>query len=237
VPARELEAAEAELSQIEAEQRSAQQALGALGAVSGAGARFFVASPIRGVVIERKAVRGRMVSTSDPLFAIGDLGRLWLLAHAFERDAVRIKPGSVARVTFPALPGQAFSGNVVRVGGRVDPSSRTVDVRLDVENRESVLRPGMSATALIPVGDAKQEVVAVPVTALQRLPQGWSVFLPLKEEGQFEVRSVGRGRDLVGEVEILTGLRAGEKVVVEGAFLLRAEFDKARGAGADPHHH
>jgi cobalt-zinc-cadmium efflux system membrane fusion protein len=237
VPSRELEAAEAELAQAEAERRSAEQSLAALGAKSGGGARFFVSSPIAGTVIERKAVRGRMVSAAEPLFAVGELSRLWLLAHAFERDAVRIRSGSVARVSFPALPGQAFSGKVVRVGSRVDPRSRTIDVRLDVENREQLLRPGMSATALIPVGEGDQRVVAVPVAALQRLPHGWAVFLPQGEEGSFEVRSVGRGRDLAGEVEVLQGLRTGERVVVDGAFLLRAEFDKARGAGAEHDHH
>ena len=237
VPARQLEEAEAELAQAEAELKSAEQSLSALGAGSGKGARFFATSPIAGVVIERKAVRGRMVGAEEPLFAVGDLSRLWLLAHAFERDAVRITSGSVARVTFPALPGRPFSGRVLRVGSRVDPSSRTVDVRLEIENPEQLLRPGMSATAMIPVGDAKQAVVAVPAAALQRLPQGWAVFLPRSEEGNFEVRGVGRGRDLSGEVEILQGLRAGERVVVDGAFLLRAEFDKARGAGADHDHH
>jgi cobalt-zinc-cadmium efflux system membrane fusion protein len=66
--------------------------------------------------------------------------------------------------------------------------------------------------------------------------QGWAVFLPQKDEGVFELRSVGRGRDLGGEVEVLSGLQAGERVVVEGAFLLKAEADKASGGGEEHHH-
>jgi cobalt-zinc-cadmium efflux system membrane fusion protein len=79
--------------------------------------------------------------------------------------------------------------------------------------------------------------VAVAVEALQRQPQGWCVFLPRAEEGVFEIRPVGRGRDLGGEVEVLSGLAAGERVVVDGAFLLKAEADKARGGGAGEHEH
>jgi cobalt-zinc-cadmium efflux system membrane fusion protein len=238
VPQREMQAAEAELTQAEAESRAAQQSLAALGAARGSGARFALSAPIAGTVIDRTAVRGRMVDAAHPpLFVVGDLGRLWLIAHAFERDALRMRTGTSARVTFPALPGQPFSGAVTRIGSRVDPTSRTIDVRIEVENPSGVLRPGMSASALVPLGDSDETVVAVPIEAVQRLPQGWCVFIPRAEEGAFEIRAVGRGRDLDGAVEILSGLRAGERVVVDGAFLLKAETDKARGGGEDEHHH
>jgi cobalt-zinc-cadmium efflux system membrane fusion protein len=111
-----------------------------------------------------------------------------------------------------------------------------VDVLVELENPEGNLRPGMSASALVPLGDGAETVVTVPVQALQHLPEGWCVFLPRQEEGVFESRPVGRGRDLDGEVEVLSGLSAGERVVVDGAFLLKAEADKARGGG-DEHHH
>ena len=89
-------------------------------------------------------------------------------------------------------------------------------------------------TALVvPVGDASETAVTVPVEAIQRLAEGWCVFLPRLEEGLFEIRPVGRGRDLGGAVEVLSGLRRGELVVVDGAFLLKAEADKARGGGEE----
>jgi membrane fusion protein, heavy metal efflux system len=75
----------------------------------------------------------------------------------------------------------------------------------------------------------------VPAAALQRLDDAWCVFVP-RGPGAFEVRTVGRGRDLGGEVEVLSGLSAGETVVVEGAFLLKAEGEKAEGAGAHHDH-
>jgi cobalt-zinc-cadmium efflux system membrane fusion protein len=230
VPQRELQAAEAELAQAEAEHRAAQQAVAALGAARGGGARFVLSSPVAGTVIDRTALLGRMTDAEHPLFIVGDLKRLWLVVHAFERDALRMKTNTIARVMFPALPGQPSSGMVTRVGARVDPTSRTVDVRIEVDNPSGLLRPGMSASAAVPLGDSSETVVAVPTIALQRIQDGWCVFLP-RGEGVFEGRPIGRGRDLGGEVEIVSGLKVGETVVVEGAFLLKAEADKARGTG------
>jgi cobalt-zinc-cadmium efflux system membrane fusion protein len=208
----------------------------ALGASRGSGSRFVLSSPIAGTVIDRAALLGQMVDAEHSLFIIGDLSRLWLVVHAFERDALRVREGTTTRITFPALPGQSFSGTVARIGSRVDPTSRTIEVRIVMDNPEGVLRPGMSASVLVAVGDSNENVVAVPVEALQRHLSGWCVFLPRPEAGVFELRPVGRGRDLEGEVEVLSGLRAGERVVVDGAFLLRAEAEKARGGGEEHHH-
>jgi membrane fusion protein, heavy metal efflux system len=237
VPQREMQTAEAELAQGDAEYRAAQESLSALGAARGSGSRFVLSSPIAGTVIDRAALLGRLVDAEHALFVVGDLSRLWLVVHAFERDALRMRAGSAARVLFPALPGESANGTVTRISSRVEPASRTVDVRVELDNPSGVLRPGMSGSALVPIGDAAEMVVAVPVQALQRQPEGWCVFVPKSEEGVFEVRAVGRGRDLGGEVEILSGLHAGERVVVDGAFLLKAEADKARGGGDDEHHH
>jgi cobalt-zinc-cadmium efflux system membrane fusion protein len=236
VAQRELESTEAEASDAVAQLAAAEQQLAALGGERGSGTRFSLSAPLAGSVIERNAVRGRLVDAQQTLFVIGDLTRLWLVAHAFERDALRIKAGRSAQANFPALPGQEFSGTVTRIGSRVDPASRTVEIRIAIDNSEGLLRPGMSATSRIPVGDEAARIVTLPVAALQRLPEGWCVFLPLAEEGSFETRPVGRGRDLAGEVEIVQGVRAGERVVVDGAFLLKAEVDKARGSGAEHHH-
>jgi cobalt-zinc-cadmium efflux system membrane fusion protein len=94
----------------------------------------------------------------------------------------------------------------------------------------------MSASAWLPVGEAGAAVLAVPVAALQRLDEKWVVFVPRKEAHTFEIRPVGRGRDLGGDVEILSGLKGGETVVVDGAFLLKAEAEKAKGMGEQHEH-
>ena len=159
---------------------------------------------------------------------------MWLTVHAFERDAVRVSPGTRAEVTLAAFPGRVFSGAVDLVGRQVDPESRTVPIRIALKN-SGELRPGMSATARLAIGASTQQVLAVPAAALQRLGDDWVVFLP-RDPGHFEIRPVGRGRDLGHEVEIVRGLTAGETIVVEGAFVLKAEAEKARGGG-DEHGH
>ena len=240
-PEREVQESEADATAAEASLRSARAALQALGVpedelLSGHGdARMILRSPVAGTVLERNVVRGQMTDPARSLYRVGDLSRLWLTVHAFERDAVRVKAGAAARVSFAALPGRTFSGTVALVGRLVDMSSRTIPIRIDVTNDEGVLRPGMSASAWVPLGDAGGTVVAVPAAALQRMREGWCVFLP-KGEGAFEMRAVGRGRDLSGEVEVLSGLQPGETVVVEGAFLLKAEADKTRGEGEHHEH-
>ena len=181
-----------------------------------------------GSVIERTAVIGQMLDPSAPAFRIGNLSTLWLTVHAFERDAVRIRQGVTARLSFPALPGQDFAGAVTMVGRHVERESRTVPVRIDVKNRDNLLRPGMSATATLPVGESGAAILTVPVASVQRVRNEWCVFLP-KDANHFEIRRIGRGRDLGGEVEVLSGLRAGETIVVDGAFLLKAQAEKGEG--------
>jgi cobalt-zinc-cadmium efflux system membrane fusion protein len=176
-----------------------------------------------------------MADPMQPLFRVADLSRLWLTVHAFERDAVRLKLGSPARITFAALPGQTFGGNVSVVGKQVDVDSRTVAVRIEVVNTRQLLRPGMSATAFVPLGRATEKVIAIPTAALQRIENDWVVFIPTSQD-TFEIRPVGRGRDLGNEIEIVSGLRLGERVVVEGSFLLKAEAEKLRGEGKEHEH-
>lgn len=238
VPRREVEEAQGDLAAAQAEVRAAAAALQALGASPSSGrdtSRLPLVAPIGGTVIERNVVVGQMIDPEHVAFRIGDLGTMWLVAHVFERDAVRVAVGTPARVTLAAFPGQPFTGRVTYVGRQVEAESRTIPVRVELPNPQGLLRPGMSANAFLQVSTAGQNVVTVPVAALQRVRDQWVVFVP-KSARTFEIRNVGRGRDLQGEVEVLTGLQPGETVVVDGAFLLKAEAEKAEGGG-DHHDH
>jgi cobalt-zinc-cadmium efflux system membrane fusion protein len=237
VPQRDVQEAQAGVTSAEAEVRAALAALGALGAgeEGSDSSQLILRSPIAGTIIERAAIQGQQVEPAQPLFKVSEMSRLWLTVHAFERDAVRVRVGSLARITFPALPGRTFGGTVALVGKQVNADSRTVAVRVEVANQDGLLLPGMSATAWIPVGDQGQKVISVPVAAVQRLDEQWFVFVP-KSSDTFEVRLVGRGRDLGGEVEILSGLEPAEVVVVDGAFLLKAEVEKSRSEGQEHAH-
>ena len=228
VPEREAIDAESAVTEAEAAYEVAAAALRKFGPAAGDSA-IAIRSPISGTVIERSVVQGQLADPSKTLFRIGDLSTLWLHAHVFERDAVRVQTGRTASATFAALPGKPTAAVIRWIGREVDASSRTIDIRLDVPNPAGVLRPGMSATVSIPLDDAGPgPVVTIPAAAVQRVGARWAVFIP-HGPGEFAVRAIGRGRDLSGEVEVLSGLASGDEVVVDGAFLLKAEADKASG--------
>ncbi len=239
VPLREVQEAESALAEARAAQRAGRAAIAGYGVdvpegdgpLSGA---FTLRSPLAGWVTEKSAVTGALTDPSIAAFKVGDLTTLWLTVHAFERDAVRIRKGALAQLSFSALPGQDHEGRVTMVGRNVESESRTIPVRIDVANRSGELRPGMSATAAVPIGDAGEPILTVPVASVQRVRGEWCVFLPKEDDQHFEIRRIGRGRDLGGSVEILSGLKAGEKVVVDGAFLLKAQAEKGA-AGHDDH--
>jgi len=231
-PLREVQEAESAVGEARAAVRASRAAIAAFGVEppiddgdEAMASLFMLRSPVGGAVIERTSVVGQMLDPAAPAFRIGDLSTLWLTVHAFERDAVRIRQGVNARLAFPALPGQDFQGLVTVVGGHVERESRTVPVRIDVQNKQGLLRPGMSASATLPVGETGAAILTVPVSAVQRVRNEWCVFLP-KDANHFEIRRIGRGRDLGGEVEVLSGLSASDTIVVDGAFLLKAQAEK-----------
>jgi cobalt-zinc-cadmium efflux system membrane fusion protein len=198
-------------------------------------------APVSGTILERTVAIGQLADPAKPLFRVANLGTLWLTVHAFERDAVRLSRGTAARVSFAALPGETFAGTIAQVGQQVDPISRTVAVRVDLPNPQRRLKPGMSASATVPIGMRGHRVLTVPAAALQRVRERWCVFVPDPDAKpgsttRFHIRAVARGRELDGEVEILDGLSATDRVVSDGAFVLKAELDKRAGSG-DAHAH
>ena len=239
-PLREVQEAEGAVAAAKAELRAGTAALQAMGLAAptedgsdSIGSPLFqVHAPVAGTIIERTALRGQLLDPGTAAMRIADLSTLWLTVHAFERDAVRIQPGTPAQVTFSALPGQMFSGNVTLVARQVSRDSRTVDVRIELRNRGGLLRPGMAASAALPIGVSGASILTVPVASVQRVGDNWCVFVP-GDTGVFEIRRIGRGRDLGGEVEVLSGLAAGETIVVDGAFLLKSQAESANAGHAD----
>ena len=111
-------------------------------------------SPIAGTVLEKKAVEGDYLAEGAPLFSVADLSRVWVQARVLESDLASVKRGQAVEVTSVAYPGIVFIGNVSFIYPTVEPDSRSVKVRIEVSNRDMLLRPGMYVTALLrsPVG-------------------------------------------------------------------------------------
>lgn len=231
IPDRDRIEAEAALSEAEAAAKVAASVMRKFGGTD-SDTGLLLESPLEGIVIDRDVLIGQLVDPSKTLFKVGDLSTLWLVAHVFERDAVRVQSGTKATATFAALPGKKFDVTLRWVAREVNPASRTIAIRFEIDNQDGVLRPGMTATVAVPLGDANDQAICVPAAAIQRVGEGWAVFVPLSA-GVFAVRPVGRGRDLGASVEVVSGLEADEEVVVGGAFLLKAEADKARGGAAE----
>jgi cobalt-zinc-cadmium efflux system membrane fusion protein len=225
--ATEVELAETELADARAAEARALSALRAADAARGAAGALVVRAPIAGVVLEHHAFPGEAAMQDDHLFEIADLDHLWLLAHVAESEAAALRAGTNARITFPGRSGGERTLPIALVGDRVEAETRTVEVRIDLDNADRALRVGMAASVLfLPDADAAdaRALVLVPRAAVQHSSLGWTVFVQAGER-RYEARPVLRGRDLGDEVEILRGVRAGDTVVTEGSFLLRSMAD------------
>lgn len=231
---RELLDAEAALRQAEASLQSATERLRALGAGDGEGSEFVVTAPFAGVVVEKHATRGEVVSPSDQLFTVSDLGRLWIELDIYERDLRRVATGQPVTVTTAAYPDRTFDGQIVYVGDILDPETRTVRARVEVDNPDGALKPGMFATASIRV-EGSADVLVVPRSAVQTLDEGGQVlWVPGDERGEFRARTVETGALIEGDrIEIHSGVAAGDSIVVEGAFTLKAELSRGEFGGHD----
>lgn len=200
------------------------------------GRTFQLKSAESGFVYFRDGSTGEAVEAGHAIFKIIQPRRLLAVVHPFERDALRIDIQQKARITASAFPGRSFDATFLRLGPEVNPSTRTLPARFIVENDLYTLMPGMTVQAEIRLASAATaEIVSIPIGALQRIETAWCVFVPIGE-GRFERREVVRGRDLGAEVEILSGIDPGEKIVVEGAFVLRSESVRGVDLG-DEHDH
>jgi Cu(I)/Ag(I) efflux system membrane fusion protein len=174
-------------------------------------------APAAGVLVRRAAERGAFVAVGQELFAIGDLSVVWALADVAESEIGRVRVGERA-VVEPAS-GQPVEGAITFVYPTVDEKSRTVRVRVELANADGALRPG--AAAIVQLSGPAVEVPVVPAAAVVDTGRGPAVFVAA--EGGHEARPVVVGARSGQEIEIVSGVRAGERVVGEGAFLLEAE--------------
>ncbi len=182
-----------------------------------------VRAPRAGQVLEVFVEPSAAVVPGDPLVEVGSVDHLWATAYVSEDHAARLRPGAEARITLRALPGDTVAGRVIRVGGRVDPATRTVEIRVDVPSPPTGARPGMYATVELRGAESRTAVV-VPADAVQ-FYEGRDVVLVEVTEGRYRpvpvsVMPVGEGRIAVEGIEV------GTRVVVEGAYFVRASLEQ-----------
>ena len=233
VPAWRLEEARAQESLARAELDAAEARLASAGGPAGAaGAGVALRAPIDGTIVEVGAAAGQFVREGDPLFRTVDLRRLWLEARVPEADGLSVGTPDGAWFEAEGLPGpQTLDGPDVRLiaaGGAVDPVSRTVSVVFEFAN-PGPLKVGMSVAARVRTGEAV-EAVAVPLSALVE-DGGQDLVFVMVDGEHFERRIVRTGIRDGNFVEVTDGLRAGERIVTRGAYLVRLASTSPAQAG------
>lgn len=183
-----------------------------------------IPSPLSGTVIGRDVTRGEMVEPARTLFTIADLSTLWGIAGIPEKDLSTIKKGLLTEVSVPAYPQERFKGKITYLSDIIDPSTRTLKVRIEVENLRGKLKPEMFASFRI-LTEKTEEKLVIQESAVQREGARTIVFVA-HEGGSFEKRVVGLGRRSQDYYEVASGLHPGEKVVTKGAFALKSETFK-----------
>ena len=163
---------------------------------------------------------GSRVTPADPLFEVADLGHVWVLADVYEQDLAAVRVGSPASVRATALPSRDWKGVVSFVTPAVDPVTRTVKVRLEVDNPGLALKPEMLVAVSLEAGRGRGLVV--PESAVLDSGERRLVFLD-RGEGRYEPREVTLGPKTTGGYEVLTGLVKGDRVITAGNFLLDSE--------------
>jgi Cu(I)/Ag(I) efflux system membrane fusion protein len=188
-----------------------------------------IRSPWAGSIIACQAITGSPVEVGTMLFKIADTRALWVKVHLEEKDLSVLQTGANARVRVGVFPGQEFAGKLTMISAELNAETRTVNGRVEIVNPELKLKPGMFAVVNIdPL--QKIKVLAVPDQALCRIDGGTFVFVQAGKD-RYEKRAVKSGRVFNGWAEVISGLQAGEKVVGNGSFTLKAELLKNRFSG------
>ncbi len=189
---------------------------------------FTFKSPIAGSIVEKPIVEGAAISAGDRALRIVDHSLLWLDAKVFEQDLPFVKVGSKASATVESRPRNTYEGEIMFVHPHADPATRTATARMEIRNAGLALKPGMSAIVTIETQLAERAVL-VPREAVIDTGDSQRALVDLGG-GRFEARSVKLGLSgSNGEIQVLSGLAAGEVVVTSGQFLLDSE-SRARDA-------
>lgn len=235
IPQKEYLRAKSEHEKAEAALRAAEDRLQLLGVsskqVTGRVVSTFpVSAPFAGTVIEKKVTVGSLASPAEPILVVADLSKVWIEANLTETMLAKVRVGAGASVTLDAYPGEQFHGRVTYVASLLDKDSRTVQARIEVENKDGRLKPEMFASATISstpaAGVEKREALSVPdaaIVLMQGLP---TVFV--FEHGGYEQRAILPGEKLSGRTVVKSGLAVGEQVVVAGSYALKARLLKSQ---------
>lgn len=185
-------------------------------------------APTDGFVLTRNAFTKQRVTPDTELYSIADLSTIWVMADVYEYEAPEIKVGQAVNITLPYLPGRVYRGKVSNILPQLDNTTRTLKVRVEVPNPGFALKPDMYANAELKIDYGRRLVV--PQEAVMDSGTEQLIFIA-HEGGYFEPRKVQLGPKVDNTLIVLSGLKAGERVVTSANFLIDSESKLKSAAG------
>jgi cobalt-zinc-cadmium efflux system membrane fusion protein len=193
-----------------------------------------ILSPVPGTIIFRDVTVGEHVEPEKILFTVSNLNTLWALLDAYEKDLPYINKQSKVTIKSPLYLEKEFAGKIAYISDTIDEKLRTIKIRVEVNNNEGLLKPNMYIQGHIENIQAEEEILAIPEEAVQNM-NGEKIVFVLKGEDIFAVIHVELGEKIGNKRIIAKGLVEGERIVVKGAFNLKAELTKATFGSAHVH--
>lgn len=191
-------------------------------------------APLSGIVLEKMVLEGTYITPGMNLYRIADLSRVWIIADIYEYEAPIVKIGQEAIVTFAYEPGVSIRASLIYIYPVLDPVTRTIKVRLAAENPDLKLKPEMFSN--VEIMAATRPRLTIPTEALIDSGPRKIVYVE-KKPGTYEMRQVTLGVRGTNYVEVLKGVRKGERVVTSGNFLIDSESQLRAGPGGGGHQH
>jgi membrane fusion protein, heavy metal efflux system len=203
------------------------QRINSLNSTSQISSEVSVPSPSSGTLTSRNANPGEVIEANKELMRVTDLSTVWVVGQVYEKDLATIRVGSGANITSDAYPGRIFRGRVSYVDPRIEPATRTAQVRIELANPGQALKIGMFVSvAFGALGLAEKTAPITPKDAVQTIGNQQIVFVATDKPNEFILRPVHLGPESNGLYPVLEGLSVGERIITEGSFLLRAEWLK-----------
>jgi len=225
---KDLIAAESARNQAEADLQASEQALHVLGFKSPDQAvqartspELPVLAPITGEVVERLVASGQVLQAgATQAFTISDMSTVWVLANVYQQDLPYVHVGDPVTIVTDSYPGTEFHGKISYVAAAIDPTTRTLQARIDVKNPQEKLKNNMYVVAQVQAGKIAN-AISVPNAAVLRNAENEPFVYALAGQNQFAMRSVTIGQTSEQSTEITSGLTQGDRIVANGSLFLQ----------------
>ena len=187
---------------------------------------LMVPAPISGTITEKHAIIGELSDPSKSLFTVVDLSSIWIVVDIYEKDLAKVHKGQAATVTVDAYPDVKMTGRVTYLADVLDATTRTLKARVEVANPDRKLKPEMFARIELTPPANSVITLVVPEDALQEIDGKKVLFVTDEKQENFRPEAVETGRSSGGMVEIVSGIKEGNRYAVKGSFILKSELKK-----------